>query len=73
MILVGESVWILPSLARHSPRTVNMVGRDDRSSPNFCSIARRNSGPSNASSRPLKWPFTVSSGSGCEPGPGTGG
>ncbi len=37
MILLVESVWILPSRASQRPRTVVTVGRPLRSMPNFSS------------------------------------
>ena len=35
MILLVESVWILPSLASQRPRTVVTVGRPDEIEPEF--------------------------------------
>jgi hypothetical protein len=43
MILLFVSVWMRPSFGLHCPRTVMVLGRPARSSPNFSSKASRNS------------------------------
>jgi len=51
MIFDCWSVWILPSLGPHRPRTVITVGRPSNAIANFSAKVRRTSSPDNVSNK----------------------